>query len=78
MRRGRYPRFSMFGRWRVRLVAGTGEDRLSGVLRGDGVVAAEEVELALAAVDVAGEGARGAEGRCSIGHRGAGWLSARG
>ena len=76
MRRGRYSRFSMFGRWRVRLVAGAGEDRLSGVLRGDGVVAAEEVELALAAVDVAGERAGGAEGRCSIGHRGGGWLLA--
>ena len=68
--RGIIRSLSTFGRWRSRLVAGTDEDRLSGVLRGDGVVAAEEVELAVAAVDVADEGAGGAEGRCSIGHRG--------
>jgi hypothetical protein len=46
-----------------------GEDRLSGVLRGDGVVAAEEVDLASAAVDVTDEGAGRALGRRSIGHR---------
>ena len=67
---------STFRGWRSRLVAGAGEDRLSGVLGGDGVVAAEEVELTAAAVDVVDEGAGRAQGRRSIGHRGAGWLLA--